>query len=71
MVALSIELPEDLAPRSDLKVESFALVEHCRAISRTRVCGPLIARLTEPEIATRAWVFSFSDLLQLGGKRKG
>jgi len=39
-----------LPPRDDLKTESFALVEHCRAISRTRLCGPLIARLTEYEI---------------------
>lgn len=28
-----------LPPRDDLKAESFALVEHCRAISLTRLCG--------------------------------
>ncbi|AUB81766.1 type II toxin-antitoxin system PemK/MazF family toxin [Candidatus Thiodictyon syntrophicum] len=44
----SLHVP--LSPRDDLKAESFALVEHCRAISRTRLCGPPIARLTESEI---------------------
>jgi mRNA interferase MazF len=39
-----------LPPRGDLKVESFALVEHCRAISRSRLCGPLIAQLDGPEL---------------------
>jgi len=44
--ALHVSLP----PRDDLKVASFALVEHCRAISRSRLCGPKIARLAEPEL---------------------
>ena len=39
-----------LRPRGGLRVESFALVEHCRAISSSRLCGPLLARLEETEL---------------------
>ncbi len=46
--SLHVSLP----PRGKLKVESFALVEHCRAISRSRLCGHALAQLTESEIAT-------------------
>lgn len=40
-----------LPPRDALKVPSFALVEHCRAISRRRVLGDRIARATDEELA--------------------
>jgi mRNA interferase MazF len=40
-----------LSPRDGLKVPSFALVEHCRAISRRRLMRERIAQLTEQEIS--------------------
>ena len=46
--ALHVALP----PRDGLKVKSYALVEHCRAISRGRVLSDRIAQLTEEELAT-------------------
>ena len=41
-----------LAPRDGLQVESYALVEHCRAISRRRVLSERIAQLTQDELIT-------------------
>ncbi len=41
-----------LPPRDGLKVKSYALVEHCRAISRSRLLSERIAQLTEEELAT-------------------
>lgn len=41
-----------LSPREGLKVSSYALVEHCRAISRSRLLSQRIAQLTEQELAT-------------------
>ena len=46
--ALHVTLP----PRDGLKVQSHALVEHCRAISRSRLLSERIAQLTEEELAT-------------------
>ena len=46
--ALHVTLP----PRDGLKVKSHALVEHCRAISRSRLLSERIAQLTEDELAT-------------------
>jgi len=46
--ALHVTLP----PRDGLKVKSYALVEHCRAISRSRLLSQRIAQLTEQELAT-------------------
>jgi len=40
-----------LRARDGLKVGSFALVEHCRAISRRRVLGERIARASDQEFA--------------------
>ena len=45
--ALHVTLP----PRDGLKVKSYALVEHCRAIRRARVLGDRIALLTQEELA--------------------
>lgn len=45
----SLHVP--LLPRDGLRVPSFALVEHCRAISRRRVLGNRIARATDEELA--------------------
>lgn len=39
-----------LAPRDNLQVTSFALVEHCRAISIKRFAFPRLAQLTNNEI---------------------
>ena len=44
--ALHVALPV----RDGLKVPSFALVEHCRAISIRRVTGPRIAQATSDEL---------------------
>ena len=41
-----------LSPRDKLKVQSYALVEHCRAISRSRLLSHRIAQLTEQELTT-------------------
>ncbi len=46
--ALHVALPS----RDALKVASFALVEHCRAISRARVHGERITQLTDVELDT-------------------
>jgi mRNA interferase MazF len=46
--ALHVRLPA----RDGLKVQSYALVEHCRAISRSRLSSQRIAQLTEQELAT-------------------
>ncbi|MDJ0892821.1 MAG: type II toxin-antitoxin system PemK/MazF family toxin [Gammaproteobacteria bacterium] len=40
-----------LPPRDGFKVKSYALVEHCRAVSRGRVLGDRIALLTQEELA--------------------
>ena len=45
--ALHVELP----PRDRLKVSSFALVEHCRGISRNRILSDRISQLTQSELA--------------------
>ncbi len=45
--ALHVPLP----PRDGLMVASFALVEHCRAISRRRVLSERIGQVTEQEIS--------------------
>jgi mRNA interferase MazF len=39
-----------IAPRDGLRVKSYALVEHCRAISRSRLVGERIAQLTPKEL---------------------
>jgi mRNA interferase MazF len=39
-----------IAPRGSLEVESFALVEHCRAIGIARIIFPQIANLSEIEL---------------------
>lgn len=44
--SLHIELP----PRDSLKVTSFALTEHCRAISTKRILQPRLAQLSSHEI---------------------
>lgn len=41
-----------LPARDDLKVASYALVEHCRAISATRLLSQRLAQLTIDELAT-------------------
>lgn len=45
--ALHVLLPK----RGDIRVDSYALVEHCRAISRQRLTGDLVARLSAEELA--------------------
>jgi mRNA interferase MazF len=40
----------ELAARDGLSVKSYALVEHCRAISMSRLIFPRIAQLTITEI---------------------
>ena len=44
--ALHVALP----PRDGLKVSSYALVEHCRAVSRRRVLGGRIGQVTDEEL---------------------
>ncbi|HEX4044067.1 MAG TPA: type II toxin-antitoxin system PemK/MazF family toxin [Gammaproteobacteria bacterium] len=39
-----------LSPRDNLKAISYALVEHCRAISINRMTYPRIAQLTHAEL---------------------
>ena len=39
-----------LSARDELQVESFGLVEHCRAISRQRVLSHRLAQLTDSEL---------------------
>jgi mRNA interferase MazF len=39
-----------LPPRDGLKSQSYALVEHCRAISRRRVLRERLAQLTDMEL---------------------
>ena len=46
--ALHVTLP----PRDGMKVESHALVEHYRAISRSRLLSQGIAQLTDEELTT-------------------
>ncbi len=46
--ALHVALPV----RDGLKAPSFALVEHCRAMSRRRIAGQRIGNLTETELET-------------------
>ncbi len=46
--ALHVALP----PRDGLRVTSYALVEHCRAISRSRLLSQRLAQLTDEELAT-------------------
>ena len=41
-----------LSPRDNLQKTSFALVEHCRAISARRLSQPRLAQLTPDEITT-------------------
>jgi mRNA interferase MazF len=41
-----------LIARDNLKVISYALVEHCRAITITRIIYPRIAQITLPELTT-------------------
>jgi len=41
-----------LPPRDQLKVTSFALIEHCRSISIKRLIEPRIAQLKESELKT-------------------
>ncbi len=38
------------SPRDNLKVTSYALVEHCRSITLRRIVYPRIAQLTSPEL---------------------
>ena len=45
--ALHIKLP----PRDNLQKISFALVEHCRAISAKRLTMPRLAQLTSEELS--------------------
>ena len=40
-----------LSPRDNLHVSSYALVEHCRAISIQRIIFPRLAQLTPAEIS--------------------
>lgn len=42
----------ELIPRDDLKVTSYALVEHCRAIAITRIIYPRIAQITNQELSS-------------------
>lgn len=46
--ALHVTLP----PRDALKVQCYALVEHCRAISHSRLLSHRIAQWTEQELTT-------------------
>jgi mRNA interferase MazF len=39
-----------ISPRDSLRIESYALVEHCRAISRSRLAEQRIAQLTHTEL---------------------
>jgi mRNA interferase MazF len=39
-----------LSPRDNLKATSYALVEHCRAISTRRIVYPRLAQLTITEL---------------------
>jgi mRNA interferase MazF len=39
-----------LSPRDNLKIVSFALVEHCRSISIRRIVYPRLAQLTSAEL---------------------
>jgi mRNA interferase MazF len=41
-----------LAARDNLKVISYALVEHCRSITSQRIIHPRLAQLTENEMDT-------------------
>ena len=41
-----------LPPRGGVKVDSNALVEYCRAVSRSRISEALIAQLRDTELAT-------------------
>ena len=41
-----------LKPRDNLEVESFALIEHCRAIGITRIIYPGIANVTNMELSS-------------------
>lgn len=45
---LHIEIP----PRDNLQKTSFALVEHCRAISAKRLTMPRLAQVTPHELST-------------------
>ena len=40
----------ELSPRDNLKVKSYALIEHCRSISLNRVIYPRIAQLNQVEL---------------------
>ena len=44
--SLHVQLP----PRDNLKVQSYALAEHCRSISTRRIVFPRLAQLTSGEI---------------------
>ena len=40
-----------LSPRDNLEVESYALIEHCRSISLSRLIFPRIAQITDHEVS--------------------
>lgn len=40
----------ELAPRDNLKAKSYALTEHCRSISLSRVIYPRLAQITNSEL---------------------
>ena len=44
----SLHVP--ISARDELQVDSFGLVEHCRAISRQRVLSHRLAQLTDQEL---------------------
>jgi mRNA interferase MazF len=41
----------ELSARDNLRVTSYALVEHCRSITIKRLIYPRLAQLTSPELA--------------------
>ncbi|PCJ22924.1 MAG: MazF family transcriptional regulator [Rickettsiales bacterium] len=49
-----------LLPRDNLEVTSFALIEHCRSVSLTRIIHPRIAQVTKCELSS---VFSRLKLI--------
>ena len=40
----------ELSPRDNLKVKSYALIEHCRSISLNRLLHPRIAQINQVEL---------------------
>jgi mRNA interferase MazF len=44
------QLHVQLSPRDNLKVDSYALIEHCRAITIKRLLMPRLAQLTSKEL---------------------